>query len=197
MTDILSELALDALGEISNIGAGNAASALSQLLGVTVDLGVPSASLVPLARASEQVGPAEREVVAVLTGVHGAIGACVLLVFSNAAASSLCETLGVDAQTEMGMSALQEIGNILTSSYVTAIGTLTGMTLEPSPPAGARDMLGALVDGVLALASSSGDAVLLVQTAMWLEGVEAEFAFLFVPERGGVQSMLGALGVAA
>jgi chemotaxis protein CheC len=193
--DQLSPFALDALGEVSNIGAGNAAGSLSQLLGASVDLDVPAASLVPLPDATATVGDAEAEVFAVYTGIQGAVGGCVLLVFSEASAATLCSLLGVDSRDEMGLSALQEIGNILTSSYVTAIGQLSGFALEPRPPVVAHNMLGALVDGVLAMAALDADSVLLVRTAMHIEGVQAEFGFLFVPEHGAVGALLGALGV--
>jgi chemotaxis protein CheC len=197
MTDALSPLALDALGEVSNIGAGNAANALSQLLGTPVDLDVPAAQLAALSRATELIGEPESEVVGILTGVHGGLDATVLLLFSLDAADRLLGHLGLDRSDVLGTSAMQEIGNILTSSYVMAIGQLTGLTLEPHPPLSATNMLGALVDGVLALAAVESETVLLLTTTMRVAGVAADFSFLFVPEQRCVAGLLGTLGIAS
>ena len=192
----LSDLALDALGEISNIGSGHAATALSMLIGRPVDLTVPNASLVPLAEATEQLGDPETEVIAVLTPVGGGMTAQVLLVFDMQSAAALCTMLGVERDTEMGLSALREIGNILTSSYVTAIAQLTGMPLEPAPPLSAVSWLGALVDETLATAATQSDEVLMLRTAIRIEGEDSRFSFLFVTT-GGIAKLLGGLGIAA
>jgi chemotaxis protein CheC len=191
----ISSLALDALGEVSNIGSGHAATALSQLVGKTVELDVPRALMVPLPYASEEIGPAELRVVAILTGVHGSIAARVLLVFDLADARDLCSLIGVDLDGELGMSAMQEIGNILTSSYVGAIGQFTGLELLPEPPLTAVDMLAAVMDDTLALAATETNDVFLFQTQIRVDGKRPAFAFLFVPLVGGVDGLLEPLGL--
>src|SRR5690606_10766842 len=121
--------------------------------------------------------------------------AAILLALPFDAAASLCGMLGVDALSDMGKSALQEIGNILTSSYLTAISQFTGLALEPRVPMLAADMLGAVVDGVLALAVAGTDQVLLLRTAIRISDAYCDFAFLYVPEQGSVATLLGALGL--
>ena len=111
-------------------------------------------------------------------------------------ADVLCGLLGTDASTELGHSCLQEIGNILTGSYTTALVGLTGLALEPEPPLLAIDMLGAVVDAVLAMSAADADTVLFLQTAISIEGAECSFGFLFVPEDAAVDTLLRALGVA-
>ena len=94
-----------------------------------------------------------------------------------------------------GPLALQEIGNILTASYLTAISTFTGLTVEPAPLL-AVDMLGAVVDGVLAMAVADTDRVLFLKTAIRIEDAYCDFGFLYVPEsQGSVDRLLGALGL--
>ncbi len=191
-----SEMQKSAIQEIANIGTGNAATALSGMIGVSIDIEPPVLDIVPLGEATERVGPPERPIIGVLTPVVGDVPANILLAFSFEAAASLCGLLGCDPLSEMGRSALQEMGNILTSSYVTAIGQMVGLTLEPAPPAVAVDMLGAIVDGVLAYAGMAEDSVLFLQTSMHVEGAYCDFGFLYVPDSDAVGVLLAALGMA-
>src|SRR4249919_1069925 len=151
----LNDLQLDALREMSNIGSGNAATALASMLGQSVDLHVPTA--LALADAVEAVGNPEDTVNAVIIGVFGDLDATVLLLFDPESASTLCSLLGVEGDPEMALSALGEIGNILGSSYVQAMGTMTGLHMEPHPPVAMADMLGAIVASVLAVTAADTD----------------------------------------
>lgn len=191
-----SDLQKSAIQEIANIGTGNAATALGGMIGVPIDIDPPALDVVPLAEATERVGPAERPIIGVLTPVEGDVPANILLAFSFEAAAALCSLLGTDPLSEMGRSALGEMGNILTSSYVTAIGQMIGLNLEPAPPAVAVDMLGAIVDSVLAYAGMSEENVLFLQTALHIEGAYCDFGFLYVPESEAVPTLLAALGMA-
>jgi chemotaxis protein CheC len=191
-----TELELSAVQEIANIGTGNAAAALGMLVGRPIDIGVPSVELVSLAEAAERIGPLESTVAAVLTPVRGDAPASLLLALPMPSAEVLCGLLGTDAASELGRSCLQEIGNILTGSYTTALVGLTGLALEPEPPLLAIDMLGAVVDAVLAMSAADADTVLFLQTAIGIEGAECSFGFLFVPEDAAVDTLLRALGVA-
>jgi chemotaxis protein CheC len=190
-----TDLELSAIQEVANIGTGNAATALAQLINRAVDIGVPRAELVPLAEAAERIGPLESPVVAVLTPVKGVMAASMLLAFPFASADALCGMLGCEADSEIGHSCLQEIGNILTGSYTTAIAGMTGIDIEPEPPLLAIDMLGSVIDAVLALSVQSNDTVLFLQTAITVEGSACDFGFLFVPREGAVSSLLAALGL--
>ena len=147
----LTDLQLDALREMSNIGSGNAATALASMLGQSVDLHVPTALALELADAVDAVGNPEDTVSAVIIGVFGDLDATVLLLFDPESANTLCSLLGVEGDPEMALSALGEIGNILGSSYVQAMGTMTSLHMEPHPPVAMSDMLGAIVASVLAV----------------------------------------------
>ena len=113
-----SELQLDALRELANIGSGNAATALSGLLGRSIDVSVPNALALPLADAVDAAGPAEAIVTGVVLPVYGDLDAIVLLLFTPEDADELTGLLGCEPGSEVALSALGEIGNILGSSYV-------------------------------------------------------------------------------
>jgi chemotaxis protein CheC len=193
----LSDLQLDGLREISNIGSGTAATALSSMLGHSVDLQVPRALALELADAVDAVGAPEDEVTAVVLGVFGDLHATVVLLFDPASAATVCGLLGVGMDDpEMALSALGEVGNILGSSYVGAMGEMAGLHLEPQPPVALADMLGAIVSTALASTAIDTDLALLLDSEMRVEGAECAFGVLFVPSGDGVGMLLSGLGLA-
>jgi chemotaxis protein CheC len=188
---------LDGLREIANIGSGTAATALSSMLGRAVDLNVPKALALELADAVDAVGTPDDDVTAVVLGVVGDIDATVVLLFDPTSAETICSLLGVDpADSEMSLSALGEVGNILGSSYIGAMGQMAGLELEPSPPAAIADMLGAIVATALAATAVDTDFALLLDSEMLVENAECAFGVLFVPSSQGVGRLLAGLGLA-
>jgi chemotaxis protein CheC len=190
-----TDLQLDALRELANIGSGTASTALSSMLGRSVDITVPNAFVLPMAEAVGAIGEPEAEATGVVLGVVGDMGASVLLLFTPNDAKQMCRLLGVEAGTEIGESALMEIGNIVGTSYINALASMTGMELEPTPPATATDMLGAIVQTVLAEKAGSGDVALLLDSELVVEGSDASVSFLLVPDAGGVEQLLARLGL--
>jgi chemotaxis protein CheC len=191
-----SDLQLDALRELANIGSGTASTALSSMLGRSVDISIPNALVLPMAEAVDATGPAEDEVTGIVLGVVGEMEATVVLLVSPADAVSICAMLGVEADSEIGLSALQEIGNVVGTSYVNALAGMTGLELEPTPPAAATDMLAAIVESVLAGGAHAADQTLLLDSDLVIEDEDCAISFLLVPDQGGVDLMLARLGLA-
>ena len=190
-----TETQLDALRELANIGSGKASGALSSMLGRSVDITVPSASVLPMAEAVGTIGDPEAEYTGVVLGIVGEMPASVLLLFTPRDAELMCGLLGVEAGTEIGVSALMEIGNIVGSSYINALAEMTGLAIEPAPPAAATDFLGAIVQTVLAEQAGAGDSALLLDSDLVVEREDCSVSFLLVPDAGGVELMLGRLGL--
>lgn len=190
-----TDLQLDALRELANIGSGTASTALSSMLGRSVDINVPTVNVLAMADAVGAIGDPEAEATGVVLGIVGDMGASVLLLFTPSDAGQMCGFLGVEAGTEIGESALMEIGNIVGTSYINALASMTGMEIEPTPPATATDMLGAIVQTVLAEKAGSGDVALLLDSELVVEGSDASVSFLLVPDAGGVDQLLARLGL--
>jgi chemotaxis protein CheC len=190
-----TELQLDALRELANIGSGTASGALSALLGRPVDISVPSARAVSFAEAVEATGDPETEVTGIALGIFGDLDGVVLLLVSPADADSLCQMLGVEPGSEYAPSALGEVGNIVGSSYINALAEMTGMAIEPTPPATATDMLGAIVQTVLAGQAHAGDVALMLDSDLQVEGEDCSIAFVLVPSESGVEELLERLGL--
>jgi len=191
-----NELQLDALRELANIGAGTAATALSQMLGQEVELNVPRAIPMALADAVAAAGPPDDVVTGVVIPLEGDMDALVLLLIPLEDAHTLCALLGVEAGTEVGDSALSEIGNILGASYMTALSGMTGLTLLLCPPQLATDLLASIVASLLAEAAGDTDTALVLDTALDLAEQPCKLSFLLIPIGGSVTTLLAPLGFA-
>jgi len=190
-----TELQLDALRELANVGSGNASTALSGMLGRSVDISVPKAQALPFAEAVEAAGPAEQDVTGIVLGIVGEMNGTVLLLVPPADADKICRMLGVEPDDEYALSALGEIGNIVGTSYINALAAMTGMDIEPTPPTTATDMLGALVASVLAGQAHAGDIALMLDSNLVVEGEDCSISFFLVPDQGGVEELLSRLGL--
>jgi chemotaxis protein CheC len=195
MSNHFTDMQLDALRELANIGSGTASTSLSGMLGRPVDISVPAAAALTFADAIDMIGSPEEEVTGVVLGVVGEMEGIVLLLMRVADAAGLCNLLGVDADSEMGQSALGEIGNIVGTSYINALAQMTGLNIEPSPPQAATDMLGAIVSSVLAGVAGAEDVALVLDSDLEVEGEDCSLSFLMLPTRDGVEELLGRLGL--
>jgi chemotaxis protein CheC len=200
--DRLSAGQLDALQEISNIGMGHAATALSQLTGDRVELRVPRVTVTDIAEVPELLGGAEQLVVGVTLRILGDARGNILLIFPQESARQLLARLlgaaaGGEELDEIAVSTLKEVGNILASAYLNALGSLLHLTMIPSIPLLANDMAGAVVDAVLIELSQEGDLALMVETEFCGEvpGQEAiRGHFFLLPDAASLQVVFGAVG---
>lgn len=195
------EFKMDVLREVGNIGAGNAATALSRLLNKPVDMAVPKVQLLPFEEISEKVGGAEQVVVAIFLRVEGEAPGNLFFILSPEAAKSLLNRLvGFPSETdgmfnEMEQSALCEIGNILAGSYLSSLADFTKLSMYPTVPALAMDMAGAILSFGLLQFGHMGDDALLIDTT-FLEGDhEVEGQFFLIPDPDSFAKIFKSLGV--
>lgn len=196
MTPRYTELQLDALRELANIASGNAATSLAQMLGREVDLNVPRVLALPLADAVEACGSPEEATVSVVIPLEGDVTGVVLLLIEPDGAEALCKLLGVDAWDEIGESALREIGNILGTSCLNALASMTGLHLEPRPPHMTTDMLGAIVSSLALSQTATTELVLVLDSELAVAGEPCSISFVLLPTEGGVSDLLAPLGLA-
>ncbi|MCM3745988.1 chemotaxis protein CheC [Paenibacillus pasadenensis] len=197
----LEEFELDVLKEVGNIGSGNAATALSTLLDKPVDMAVPKVSVVPFEEVAERVGGAEELVMAVFLRVEGEAPGNLFYIMHPVAAKRLLGRLAAmeveeDLEySEMELSALSEIGNILAGSYLSSLADLTGLGLSPSVPAVALDMAGAVLSYGLMQYGEMGDAALLIETKFLDAGEQLDGQFFLIPDPDSFAILFQALGV--
>jgi chemotaxis protein CheC len=194
-TSRYTDLQLDALRELANIGSGTAGTALSSLLGRPVVISVPNAAALELVDAVDAAGAPEDVVWAVVVTVHGDLEATAVLVIGDQDAAAICALLGVVPDSDTGRSALEEVGNILVASYVGALASMTGFVLEMRPPTSARDMLSALVSTVLAARSEGRDFAIMLDSELGLEDDAISLSFMLLPTPDGVSELLHRIGL--
>ena len=196
MTPRYTELQLDALRELANIASGNAATSLSQMLAREVGLSVPRVLALPLVDAVEACGGPDDDITGVVIPLQGDIEGVVLLLISLDGAETLCRLLGVEAQSEIGESALREIGNVLGTSCLNALASMTGLNLEPRPPHLSTDMLGAIVSSLALAQSASSELVLVLDSELAVADEPCSMSFILLPTDGAVTDLLKPLGLA-
>lgn len=195
------ETQMDVLREIGNIGAGHAATALSKLLGKPVNMDMPKVKLIPFDEIAEQVGGLEAVVVAIFLRIQGEITGNLFLLMPVEAAKQLLRELAQmepsDELTfsELEVSALSEIGNILAGSYLTSLADFIQAALSPTVPGFAVDMAGAILAYGLLSFGDVGDTALLIETS-FLNGTNRIAGHLFmIPDPESLNKIFSALGV--
>lgn len=198
----LSTLQLDALREAGNIGAGHAATALSKLLRQRILMSVPKASVMPLAEVNVMVGGPDTVVWAIYLGIEGQVNGHMLFLLPYQHATLLVDLvmgypLGKTPEIdEMGTSILGEVGNVLTASYLVALSGLTKLDMQVSVPQLAMDMVGAVLDSVVAELAVASDRVLALETVFSAEDGGPLKGFMFMlPTPDSLDTLLRALGM--
>ena len=186
--DDLSPVQLDVLKEIGNIGSGNAATALSQLLGRSIDMQVPQVRLMDVADAIESLGSPDKLVVGILIRLKGDADGMIMFLLEEAFAKTIVTGLTGERSFSLyelnadDISVLSEIGNIMGGSYVNAIANLSGM-------------LGAIMTVPATELSEAYERVLMISEQFLIDSVEIQSDMLLIPTVESLRTLLGKLGV--
>lgn len=199
----LKAIQMDALREVANIGAGHAATALSQMIGETIMITVPTINVARLEEIPPQVAAPDEPVAAVLMHMLGDLTGRTLLVFPRRTARRIAGLLlhretALDELSEMEQSAIKEAGNILSSAYMNALSDFMGMMLIPSPPSLAIDMSTAVLTTAYLQFGSDKDYVFCVESEFVLDNIDEHLRgfFLLLPDGASLHAILKAVRVA-
>lgn len=190
----------DVLKEIGNIGAGNAATALAQMLGSKVDMKVPKVELLDFGQVGAVMGGEEQIMAGVYLAVEGDItGSIMFLLEENSARVLVSRLMGMPFSPDapfgdMEKSALNEIGNIITGSYLSSLSSLTNLTILATVPDLSIDMAAAILSVPAIEFGAVGDKILLIQTA-FSDDVELNGYFILVPDLKSYDTLLTSLGL--
>lgn len=197
----LTTIQRDVLKEIGNIGAGHAATALSQLMSERIDMTVPNVSILPLSKVSEYLGGPEEIVVGIFMRMYGDAPGKIIYLFNQDDAINLVNLATQRNLSDAEMfqdedqSTLQEISNIMTGAYLNAISRLTGLNMLSSVPAYACDMAGAIINSVLLDLGMVGDYALIIETQFSMTCQKFNGHFFLIPDPGTLEVILKTLGV--
>ena len=197
----IHDVHLDAFQEICNIGLGNAATALADLLNEKVDINVPKAMFLEVEEIFKIIGGPEEIVSCAMVNFEGDIDGTVLFIFTEESTYRLVEMLlgqevgSVTELDEMGESAVSEIGNVLSGAFMNAIGGLTGLRMNAMVPMFAFDMFGAVLSTSLVANGHWDDQMMFIETVLAQKNRMIEGQFYLLPETGDLVKLFDSLGI--
>ena len=197
----MNSLQIDALREIGSIGTGNAATALSCMLGMEVRIPLPEVQILEFNAAVEKLGGFETISAGIISDLRGEINGLMLALFQLDAINLLLGKMmgkkikDYDELTEIENSAIIEIGNILISSFINALSGLSGVRITPSVPQISIDMQGAIITVPMAAYGSQSDYIMLIGGSFLVEHKEVPCRLLLAPDMRSLNYLLHRLGI--
>lgn len=199
--DDLNPIQMDVLRELGNIGAGNAATSLAGMLASTIDIGVPVVKTLDYNEVVDFLGGPENVVVGLLVRLKGDISGMMMYILQAAFANKITSTFygkcldDITELDEMDQSALCEIGNIMAASYVNAIASLTGLTIDITVPSFCVDMVGAIMSVPAIEFANVGDKVIFIDDHFKIIDGEVRSNMILIPEMDSLALLFSKLGV--
>ena len=201
--DQMDNMQFDVLREIGNIGAGNATTALSQMLCAKVDMKVPKIDFLEFKDMGGLIGGEENIVVGILLTLQGDVEGMIMFLLEKESAKHIVKLLmggysdctTNDEFSEMELSAMQEIGNIIAGAYLNSLSTLTGLTISASIPYMAIDMAGAILSVPAIEFGKISDKALMIETEFGEKSEKVNGYFILIPTLDSYSRILTSLGL--
>ena len=189
---------MDVLKEIGNIGAGNATTALASMLQCRIDMAVPEVKLIEVDELAASLGGKERVMTAIFLEVEGDITGDIIFLLEKGSASFLVSKLmgmevNAESFSEMELSCIKEISNIIAGSYLNSLSTLTNLKIYPSVPHLQMDMVDSLLHSPMSGAKEN-EQILFIQTE-FTDDIQLGGYFVMMPDTESYGKILGALGI--
>jgi len=197
----LNEMHISVLSEIGNIGSGNAATALSQMLAQPIELSTPEVGIANYNEAYEKLGGAETIMVGLVLTLAGDMNGMIMFLMPGEIACSLINMVAyTDIKDyteidELGFSAISELSNIMSASFVNAIADMSGMVIDISPPSYTMDMLGAMLSLPASYYASIGDLFMYIKNDLSISGKKTQIDILLLPDMKSLNKLMASLGI--
>lgn len=197
----MNALELDILKEIGSIGGGNAATALSSMLNAKVNMSLPEVKILGFNEAQALLGDPEELVAAIFVEMSGELGGIMLFILTKEFSDEvLLKMLGKTssdflAMEEIDSSVLVEIGNIVISSYITAMSSLVGIQVDLSVPQFAVNMLGGIMSVPIAMMGQYSDRIMMITGEFKIDGKALNSDMLLLPDVESLSILMRKLGV--
>ena len=198
MSERLSEQAFNALTELGNIGAGNATTSLSVMLNSKLTMSPPKVDIYDFNELENILGGPDATVMGVLSTIGGDMNAMILFVVGMEDAENLVKALmgdQIEWHSEIGISAIGEIANIIIGSYVASLETLTGMKMRYSQPESCIDMAGAILSVPFIEFGNISDKALLINSQFKAGEKEVDGYIMMMSEVHSFDALLNKLGI--
>lgn len=207
----LSAEQIDSLMELGNIGSGNAVTALSDLLNVTIEMSLTYVSIIPFWKITDLLENLEMEVFGICSDVIGDANLSIFQYFSKESVINMVNNLSQKVRKEatkdatkikeigdideFSLSIISEIGNILAGHYTSALADLMSTTLIPEVPEVALDTLGTIINSLVAKFSKTLNHLILINTKVRLEELSLSGNFCFIPDVKTLERIFKAINV--
>lgn len=197
----LSDMHLSVLKEIGNIGSGNAATSLAEMLKTPVGMNVPTVEILNINDLANTLGGPENQVVGILFSLSKDFEGMMMFITEKKFAHLVLNVLmdkrfdKFEDLEEMDLSAIKEVGNIMVSAYISAISTMTNMSIRLSPPSIAIDMVGALLNVPAVEIEKYGDKALFIQDGFINNENQVTSYLILIPEVGYLKKIFQILGL--
>ena len=200
MNDLkLGDIHFSALKELSNMGAGNAVTSLATMLGRKIDMSVPNVQLLSFDEISKAIGGPENPLAAILVNIHSEnINGIMMFIVELEKSHVLVGALMQQTTKELGemeMSALKEIGNILTSSYLGALSTVLDTPIDKSVPYVSIDMAASILSVPAIEFAKVSDSALFIESIFDSDEGDISGYFILVPDHDSFRYIFGKLGL--
>ena len=197
----INEMHIDVLKEIANIGSGNAASSLSRMLDHPVNIAIPFIGIKDFNEAYEALGGVESIMVGTLLLLSGDLQGMMIFLLPVEVACDLVNMLmyteikSYEEIDEIGFSAINEISNIMSASFVGAIADMSGLAIDISPPEATLDMLGSIMSVQSIYFAQMSDSLLLIQNELEIAGKTTKTSVLLLPDMPSLDKLMKSLGI--
>ncbi|EHL19979.1 hypothetical protein HMPREF9628_00976 [Peptoanaerobacter stomatis] len=198
--DNINSMCLDLLKEIGNIGSGNAATSLSNMISKKVDMQVPNVEVIDTQKVVEMFSDQEEITVGVYINFTGDIQGTILTLLDKESAGKLIKALiGQEPKdfmyNDMEKSVVQELGNIMTSGYVNAISMFSSLFINISIPSVCIDMVSSILSVPAVEYGIDSDKLILIENKLDIEGENVNCYFFFMPDLDSFEKLFVQLGV--
>jgi len=199
----INAMHIDVLREIANIGSGNAASSLSRMVGCPVNIAIPDISILGFNEAYAALGGADAIMMGTLLMLRDGLDGMMMFLLPIEVVCDLVNMLmftdikSHEEIDEMGYSVINEVSNIMSASYVTAISDMTDIVIDISPPEAALDMLGSIMSVPSIYFAKMSDSLLLIKNELEIDGKKASADVLLLPDMPSLEKLMVSLGIEA
>ena len=197
----INAMHMDVLREIANIGSGNAASSLSRMVGCPVNIAIPEISILGFNEAYAALGGADAIMMGTLLMLRDGIDGMMMFLLPIEVVCDLVNMLmftdikSHEEIDEMGYSVINEVSNIMSASFVTAISDMTDIVIDISPPEAALDMLGSIMSVPSIYFAKMSDTLLLIKNELEIADKKASAHVLLLPDMPSLEKLLASLGI--
>ncbi len=196
----VNEKYIDVLKEIGNIGSGNATTAIANMLGLRIDMNVPQVQFLPVEEIGSSIGSEDEVIVGIMLGVETDINGSMMFLMDLDSAHHIINRLMMrpddymEEFDEMDLSAVKEVGNIIAGSYLSALSSLTNLTITSTVPFVTVDMAAAILSVPAVQFGMMGDNALMIKTE-FSDELKINGYFILMPEEDSYEKILTALGL--